>query len=272
MTTRNELLYFKDLQRHTTLDEKEEQQLVIRVKNSDTEAVKELITANLRFVVSVARRYIGRGLSLMELVNEGNLGLFRAAKRFEPSRDVKFISYAVWWIRQSIQQALFDQVFTIKIPPNKISLVSKFKKALEKNKRDFNKTIEMPEFRQYKIEIVEILNKLSTVSLDSPIGVNEENSGVHTLLDMIGKGPDQDMETERRELSEIVDKILKQMTDREEKILRMYYGLDHSHEYTLDEIGKELNLTRERVRQIKTKALRKLMRSHRYKNQLYPFA
>lgn len=272
MNIENERLYFRDIQRFHPLPEEGEQKLVARIQQNDREALKELIAANLRFVVSVARRYLGRGLSLMELVNEGNLGLFRAAKRFELGREVKFISYAVWWIRQAIQQALFDQVCMIKIPPNKMSMLIKFKRAMAANNGSFHRTADMPEFRDHKQDIADVLDRVSTISLDTPISNNGESDSMDTLLDLIGREGEQEHEADRRELGSAIDKVLNQMTKREETILRMYYGINYAREFTLDEIGKELSLTRERVRQIKTKALRRLMRSQRLKEQLFPFA
>lgn len=272
MPSESERLYFRDIQIFAPLSEEEEQNLVASIQKNDREALNELITANLRFVVSVARRYLGRGLSLMDLVNEGNLGLYRAAKRFEVGKDVKFISYAVWWIRQSIQQALFDQVCTVKIPPSKLALITKFKRALDRNRGDFDGTLELPEFKDFREEIIDIINKVSTVSLDAPIGSGDESESVDTLLDMIGNEPDQEKESERRELAQAIDRILCKINKREESILRMYYGIGYSREFTLDEIGKEMGLTRERVRQIKTKALRRLMRARHLREGLAPFA
>lgn len=271
MTALPEKLYFKEVGKYMPLTDEQEAALVLRVQKREKVAIDDLIRANLRFVISVARRYTGRGLTLMELVNEGNVGLYRAAKKFNPEKKVRFISYAVWWIRQAIQQALFDQVCTIKIPTSKMAMVLRFKRALEECDGNFNKAMERKEFRDHESEIVEVLEKMATYSLDAPIRNDSEPGNVDTLLDMIGQGPDQDVETERKELSQVINHILGRLTDREEKIIRMYYGINYSHEYTLDEIGKELSLTRERVRQIKTKTLRKLMRSRNFKGQVAPY-
>ena len=144
MSDFNESLYFRDLNRFPTLKPEEEATLIAIIKNGETEEIREralqhLIRGNLRFVVSVARKYQGRGLSLLDLINEGNLGLFKAAKRFDSSKDVKFISYAVWWIRQSIQKALFEQVGPVRIPPNKLTMVNRFKRALVQNGGDYER-------------------------------------------------------------------------------------------------------------------------------------
>ncbi|NLD94667.1 MAG: RNA polymerase sigma factor RpoD/SigA [Fibrobacter sp.] len=272
MTTRTETLYFRDINRYKVLTDEEERDLVIRVQNDEEGAIDKLITANLRFVVSVARRYRGRGLSYLELINEGNIGLLKAAKRFDLNMNVKFISYAVWWIRQSIQKALFEQAGTVRIPPNKIALINKFKQALERNCGDYNLTIAEKDFEGHESEIVDIMEKLKGVSLDSPVsstGSDEDSS--KTLSDMLGEDPDQDGENERRELGNVLDSCLQNITSREERILRMYYGLNFSRQFTLEEIGKELKLTRERVRLIRDRSLRKLLQNPVSRAKLSPF-
>jgi RNA polymerase primary sigma factor len=272
MTTRTETLYFRDINRYKVLTDEEERDLVVRVQNDEDGAIDKLITANLRFVVSVARRYRGRGLSYLELINEGNIGLLKAAKRFDLNMNVKFISYAVWWIRQSIQKALFEQAGTVRIPPNKIALINKFKQALERNRGDYNLTIAEKEFEGHESEIVDIMEKLKGVSLDSPVSStgNDEDSS-KTLADMLGEDPDQDGENERRELGNVLDSCLQNITSREERILRMYYGLNFSRQFTLEEIGKELKLTRERVRLIRDRSLRKLLQNPVSRAKLSPF-
>lgn len=272
MPSKSELLYFRDINRYRVLTEEEERELVRRVQNNEEGAINELITANLRFVVSVARRYRGRGLSYLELINEGNVGLLKAAKRFDLNMNVKFISYAVWWIRQSIQKALFEQASTVRIPPNKIALLNKFKQALDKNQGNFEKTIKMEPFCHQEAEIVEIMEKMRGISLDAPINNNnlDDNSST-TLQDILGEGPEQDGESERKELAAVLDKVLQNITSREERILRMYYGLNFSRQFTLEEIGKELKLTRERVRLIRDRSLRKLFQNPNSRSQLAPF-
>lgn len=273
MSTNAEALYFRDINRYRVLNEQQERALVIRVKNEEEGAINELISANLRFVVSVARRYRGRGLSYLELINEGNMGLHKAAKRFDMEMNVKFISYAVWWIRQSIQKAIFEQSSTVRIPPNKIALINKFKRALDSNLGNFEKTITMEDFSSHETEIVEILEKLRGLSLDAPIGSgnNQNENSTKTLQDLLGNNPDQDGDSERRELSGILDGVLQNITSREERILRMYYGLNFSRQFTLEEIGKELKLTRERVRLIRDRSLRKLFQNPASRAKLSPF-
>ncbi|MBF0431441.1 MAG: RNA polymerase sigma factor RpoD/SigA [Fibrobacteria bacterium] len=269
MVDTSEKLYFRDLERYNLLAPAEEKALIQRIKHGDQKALQDLIVGNLRFVVSIAKRYQGRGLNLLELINEGSMGLHKAAKRFDDKKGVKFISYAVWWIRQTIQKALFEQVGAIRIPPNKLALMNRFKKALLKNNGNMDETLEMEEFKVSRLDIIEVMNKVMDISLDAPI--KDMSKSATSLLDMIGGEGDQVRESERNELRMVVDNVLNSMSDSEQKVLRMYYGINYSHEFTLDEIGKELKLTRERVRQIKNKALNKLLRSKESKEKLTPF-
>jgi RNA polymerase primary sigma factor len=263
-TTTTEALYFRDINRFKVLTDDEERELILAVQQNEPEAVTKLINSNLRFVVSVARRYRGRGLSFLELINEGNMGLLKATKRFNIEAKVKFISYAVWWIRQSIQKALFEQAGTVRIPPNKIALLAKFKKALDKNSGDYMQTIAMADFKDYEQEILDVMDKMRGISLDAPVNVSGQamdGDATKTLQDIIGEEANQDVESERKELGKVIDSVLQNITSREERILRMYYGLNFSKQFTLEEIGKELTLTRERVRLIRDRSLRKLFRN-----------
>ena len=274
MRLNSETLYFRDITRFRVLTDEEERKLVVRVQRNEHGASNELITANLRFVVSVARRYRGRGLSYMDLINEGNLGLIKAAKRFNLAMKVKFISYAVWWIRQSIQKALFEQTGTVRIPLNKVALFRNFKQALAKNLGDYYETIMTGDFKDHESDIVEIMDKMKSISLETPItSMSQSSSGdsVKTLQDVLGEEPNQDDDTERRELGAVLDSVLGNVPSREERIIRMYFGLNFSRQFTLEEIGKELNLTRERVRLIRDKTLRKLMRNPLSRARLTPF-
>lgn len=272
MHSRAETLYFRDISRYRVLTDEEERELVVHVKNGMPGACDKLITSNLRFVVSVARRYRGRGLSYLELINEGNIGLLKAAKRFDMNKKVKFISYGVWWIRQSIQKAVFEQAGIIRIPLNKIALVNKFRRALDRNNGDYNKTVMMPDFKSREHDIVDVMDKLRSVSIDAPIGSDrggEDNT--KTLHDVLGVNPDQDDLSERRELATVLENVMQNITSREEQILRMYYGLNFSRQFTLEEIGRELTLTRERVRLIRDRSLRKLFKNQEARAKLYPF-
>ncbi len=271
MSTRSEALYFRDINRYRVLTDSEERELVTAVQHNRPGAADKLITSNLRFVVSVARRYRGRGLSYLELINEGNLGLLKAAKRFDINMNVKFISYAVWWIRQSIQKALFEQTGTVRIPPNKIALINKFKHALERNSGDYHKTIMEDEFRERERDIVEVMEKLRSISLETPIGDGFDDDSVRTIMDVLGEDPNQESDNERSELKDIIDSAMQNVTSREERILRMYYGLNFSRQYTLEEIGKELKLTRERVRLIRNRSLRKLFKNPVSRAKLHLF-
>ncbi len=277
MSDFNESLYFRDLNRYPTLKPDEEAALIAIIKNGKTEEIRQsalqhLIRGNLRFVVSVARKYQGRGLSLLDLINEGNLGLFKAAKRFDSTKDVKFISYAVWWIRQSIQKALFEQVGAVRIPPNKLTLVNRFKRALVQNGGDYERTMAMPEFAGSEQDIVEVMEKIVDISLDAPIS-DDGSSGdsVSSLMDVLGTDGNQEDEMEKNERKALIDDILKSLPRREEEILRMFYGLDTVEDTTLKDIGEDLKLSRERVRQIKNKTLRKLQRNKEKRDRLSDF-
>jgi len=278
MSDINEALYFRDLNRYPTLSPQEETALLSIIKNGETEVIRKsalqrLIRGNLRFVVSVARKYQGRGLALLDLINEGNLGLFKAAKRFDMDKDVKFISYAVWWIRQSIQKALFEQVGVVRIPPNKLALVNRFKRALMLNGGDYDKTISMEEFAPFEKDIVEVMEKIVDISLDAPIGDDAGSSGdsVSTLMDVLGSEGNQDDDMEKEERKKLIQETLASLPRREEEILRMFYGLDTVEDTTLKDIGEDLRLSRERVRQIKNKTLRRLQKSKEHKEKLADF-
>ncbi len=278
MSDINEALYFRDLNRYPTLSPQEETALLSIIKNGETEVIRKsalqrLIRGNLRFVVSVARKYQGRGLALLDLINEGNLGLFKAAKRFDMDKDVKFISYAVWWIRQSIQKALFEQVGVVRIPPNKLALVNRFKRALMLNGGDYDKTISMDEFAPFEKDIVEVMEKIVDISLDAPIGDDAGSSGdsVSTLMDVLGSEGNQDDDMEKEERKKLIQETLASLPRREEEILRMFYGLDTVEDTTLKDIGEDLRLSRERVRQIKNKTLRRLQKSKEHKEKLADF-
>jgi len=272
MNLKAETLYFRDIKRYRMLDEQEERELIKRVQCGDAGAIEKLITVNLRFVVSIAQRYRGRGLSFLELINEGNIGLLKAAKRFDLENNVKFISYAVWWIRQSIQKALFEQSGTIRIPPNKIALLNRFRQVLDHHSNDYLSAIRTAEFKDREAEIVEVMERLHGVSMDAPItSARQEDDSVKTLQDVLGENPEQDNERLRKELNEALDSVLQHVSSREERILRMYYGLNFSKQFTLEEIGHELKLTRERVRIIRDRSLRKLMQNPVSREKLAPF-
>lgn len=267
MTVPVETLYFKDLSHYQTLSPEEEQALIQILrdenkKNIHYAALRKLICGNLRFVVSVARKYQGHGLTLLDLINEGNLGLFKAALRFDCTKNVRFISYAVWWIRQAIQKAIFERVGAMRIPPNKLTLVSRFKKALSNNLGDYEKTFDMPEFKDNEKDIIDIMEKMMEISLDSPTNDNPGSENVGTLLDILeGSSDNQDDYIKEAELHKIVDDVLSKLSKRESDILRVFYGIDLAEDKTLCDIGEDMRLSREKVRQIKNKALRRMQRN-----------
>ena len=280
MSEFNESLYFRDLNRYPTLSQQEEEALLTIIRTGETEeirnsALQRLIRGNLRFVVSGARKYQGRGLALLDLINEGNIGLYKAAKRFDMNKDVKFISYAVWWIRQSIQKALFEQVGSVRIPPNKLALVNRFKRALMLNGGDYAKTMAMEEFAPFEKDIIEVMEKIVDISLDAPIGDDAGSSSgadsVSTLMDVPGADGRQEEDMEREERRKMIDETLASLPRREEEILKMFYGLDTAEDSTLKDIGEDLCLSRERVRQIKNKTLRRLQKSKEHKEKLSDF-
>ena len=222
--------------------------------------------------MSVARKYQGRGLGLLDLINEGNLGLFKAALRFDCAKEVRFISYAVWWIRQAIQKALFERIGTMRIPPNKLTLVSRFKKALSNNLGDYDKTFSMAEFKDHEKDIIDIMEKMMEISLDTPTNDDPSSDSVGTLLDILeGTADNQDDCTRESELHNMVSAVLSKLPQRESDILRMFYGIDSSEDSTLRDIGDDMRLSREKVRQIKNKTLRRMQRNKELQENLKDF-
>ena len=277
MSSPVEALYFKDLNHFQTLSTQEEQALIQILrdenkKNIHNAALQKLICGNLRFVVSVARKYQGRGLSLLDLINEGNLGLFKAALRFDCAKEVRFISYAVWWIRQAIQKAIFERIGTMRIPPNKLTLVSRFKRALSNNLGDYEKTFSMPEFQDNEKDIIDIMEKMMEISLDTPANEDPTSDNVGTLLDVLeGTTENQDEFVRDAELHDMVGDVLSKLPKRENEILRMFYGIDSGEDNTLRNIGEDMRLSREKVRSIKNKALRRMQRNKELHDNLKDF-
>ena len=236
-------------------------ELAIAVKQGSRRALKELTEANLRFVVSVAKDYQGQGLPLTDLINEGNLGLIKAAERFDETRGFKFISYAVWWIRQSILQALAEHSRIVRLPLNRVGTISKINKAAERLEQEFERSPRPDELaRQLEMKPGEV-NDAQRISrrhhsLDTPFSDDDKNC----LLDIIedGKTESPDKELLMDSLQEEVSSALDTLKDREREVIRMYFGIEREYALTLNEIGEEFGLTRERVRQIKEKAIRRL--------------
>ena len=252
--------YLQEIGREELISVSEEVELAQRIKKGDHAALEKLTKANLRFVVSVAKQYQIQGLSLPDLINEGNLGLIRAAQKFDETRGFKFISYAVWWIRQSILQALAEQSRIVRLPLNQVGSLNKITKELSKfeqeNERrpsseELAERLDMPEDK-----VTETLKVSGRhISVDAPFVDGEDNS----LLDVIPNddSPMADSNLNQESLSKEVDRALKQLYDREREILKMFFGIG-CQEMTLEEIGQKFDLTRERVRQIKEKAIRRL--------------
>ncbi|HLP42108.1 MAG TPA: RNA polymerase sigma factor RpoD/SigA [Fibrobacteria bacterium] len=266
-------LYLREISRTRNLSLDEEASLAIRIRQGDRRALNKLITANLKFVVSVCRNYQNQGLPLTDLINEGNLGLIRAAKRFDETKHFKFISYAVWWIRQAILQALAEQSRIINIPLNRVSAIHRIGKAGVRLEQQLGRSVSPLELSGHldlqEAEISECV-QLSTnpVSLEAPLQAEEEGRLGDVLKDENGEEPD--LPVLRDSLRDEVRKVLGTLAQREEEVVRLYFGIGVDTGYTLEEIGVRFNLTRERVRQIKEKALKRLKHSSRSR-RLVPF-
>ena len=261
--------YLQDISKVELLTTEQEIQLAVRIKNGDQQAMEILTKANLRFVVSVAKQYQNQGLSLGDLINEGNVGLIKAAKRFDETRGFKFISYAVWWIRQSILQALAEQSRIVRLPLNRIGALNKIGKAYSNLKQEFEREPSPEELAtELEMGIDEISDtmKLSgkQVSMDAPFTFGEENSLLDIIEDVQQPSPDNQLINDSLKV-EIRD-ALASLPEREAEVLRLYFGLDVDYAMTLEEIGEKFNLTRERVRQIKEKAIRRLRHASKSKN------
>ncbi len=257
-------VYLHEIGKLDLLSIDEEVELARRIREGDQEALDRLVKANLRFVVSVAKQYQNQGLSLPDLINEGNLGLMRAAMRFDETRGFKFISYAVWWIRQSILQALAEQSRIVRLPLNKVGLQNKVVKASVKLEQELEREPTPEEVAQYldlPVDDVKAYLKASGkhVSMDAPVNSEEEATLLDLLAGETDEIPDKFLITDS--LRTEINRILNTLSNREAEIIRMSFGLNGYHPHTLDEIAEKFDLTRERVRQIKEKALRRLKHS-----------
>lgn len=262
--------YLQEIGREELLTPEEEVELAVKIRQGDQEALDKMTKANLRFVVSVAKQYQNKGLSLPDLINEGNLGLIKAAERFDETRGFKFISYAVWWIRQSILHALAEQSRIIRLPLNKVGTLNKINQALVALEQEFEREPTAEEIAEVvemtKQEVEQALQSSGRhMSVDAPFQQGESSS----LLDVIENNQidrtDQRLDYQES-LKKEVERSLSSLTDREKKILCMYFGISNDHSQSLEDIGFEVGLTRERVRQIKDKALQKLKENHRSKH------
>ena len=260
------VLYLKEIGKSRTLTVEEEAALAVRIKKGDRKALESLVKANLRFVVSVARNYQNQGLPLSDLINEGNVGLIRAARRFDEKKNFKFISYAVWWIRQAILQALAEQSRIIKLPLNRVGTIHKIGKIQSRLEQQLARTPNSEEIAAaLSIDETEVHETVkignSHLSLDAPVQGGEDSRLMDLLADTEQERPDAGLL--EVSLQEEIYKTLDMLTEREQAVIRLYFGIGEETSHTLEEIGQRFNLTRERARQIKEKALRRLKHASR---------
>jgi RNA polymerase primary sigma factor len=258
--------YLRDISVYPLISREEEVSLAQRIRTNDQEALDKLVRSNLRFVVSVAKKYQNQGVSLSDLINEGNLGLIRAAHKFDETKGIKFISYAVWWIRQSILQALAEQSRIVRVPLNRAGALHRIGKRASTLLQELGRQpthMEIAEGLDITEEEVAKTMLISQVhlSLDAPMTPGEDNRLLDYLPDNTNRTPDE--QTFEKALSEAIEESLAGLKERESKILRLYFGLDGEDPMTLEDIGTLLGITRERVRQIKEKALLKLRHNSR---------
>ena len=260
--------YLQEIGREELITAEMEVELAQKIKQGDQVALEKLTKANLRFVVSVAKQYQNQGLTLPDLINEGNLGLIKAAQRFDETRGFKFISYAVWWIRQSILQALAEQSRIVRLPLNQVGSLNKINKAFSKLEQEFERPPSSDELATHldlTEDKVKDTMKISGrhVSVDAPFVDGEDNS----LLDVMvnNDSPKADLELMRESLQREIERSLATLSDREKDVVMLFFGIGKKHGLTLEEIGTKFDLTRERVRQIKEKAIRRLRHNSRSK-------
>lgn len=261
--------YLQEIGKVELLTPEQEIELAVRMKKGDQAAMELLTKANLRFVVSVAKQYQNQGLSLGDLINEGNLGLIKAVRRFDETRGFKFISYAVWWIRQSILQALAEQSRIVRLPLNRVGALNKIGKAYSNLKQEFEREPSAEEIAQVlEMEVDEIAAAMKIsgkhVSVDAPFSFGDENSLLDVIENVQQPSPDNELISES--LKTEIKNVLEILPEREAEVIRLYFGLDGEFSMTLEEIGEKFNLTRERVRQIKEKAIRKLRHNSKSNN------
>lgn len=259
--------YLQEISKVDLISAEEEVSLAKRIKNGDQIALEKLTKANLRFVVSVAKQYQHQGLPLDDLINEGNLGLIKAAKKFDETRGFKFISYAVWWIRQTILQALADQVRMVRLPLNRVAMLTKISKAnseFEQRNRRAPTASELAEALGISASEVtdSLLNSNRCISVNTPVSGRDDNSSlIDVIVNKSSQDPDQDLISSSLKVD--VSTILSSLTMREADVIKAYFGFNGSPSLTLEEIGDKFGLTRERVRQIKERALRRLRQTNR---------
>jgi RNA polymerase primary sigma factor len=261
--------YLQEIGKVELISPDEEVQLASRIKQGDQAALDKLTKANLRFVVSVAKQYQNQGLSLPDLINEGNLGLIKAAQRFDETRGFKFISYAVWWIRQSILQALAEQSRIVRLPLNKVGLTNRIQKAYSQLEQEFEREPSPEELAELlELDAEEISATLGIgarhISMDTPLAEGEDNTLIDVLENPNAERAEENIE-HKESLKQEIDRSLKTLTERQKEVICFFFGLGVDHPMSLEDIGARFNLTRERVRQIKDKAITKLKTNSRSK-------
>ncbi len=261
--------YLQEISKMQLISSDEEVELAKQIKQGDTKALDKLVNANLRFVISVAKQYQNQGLSLQDLINEGNLGLIKAAKRFDETRGFKFISYAVWWIRQSILQAIAEQSRIVRLPLNKIGSINRVHKTFSRLEQAFEREPSIHEIaEELEIRPADVSTSINSsgkhISMDAPLIQDEEGSLYEVLKSKDTPSPDEKLINES--LKKEIERTLSTLNNREAEIVKLFFGLNGYHQHSLEEIGEEFNLTRERVRQIKEKAVRRLRHTARNKN------
>ena len=260
--------YLNEISKVPMIDAQEEVELARRIREGDQAALEKLVNANLRFVVSVSKQYQNQGLTLGDLINEGNMGLIKAAKRFDETRGFKFISYAGWWIRQSILQALADQSRIVRLPLNKVGSLGRITQASARLEQELEREPTPQEIAEsLEISLSEVENALRSsgrhLSIDAPLAEGEDN----TLLGVLDQNdePNPDMPLLNESLQNEINRVISTLSDKERDVLKYYFGLDGNAAHTLEDISEKVGLTRERVRQIKEKALRRLRKSSKSK-------
>ncbi|MBO2524146.1 MAG: RNA polymerase sigma factor RpoD/SigA [Bacteroidales bacterium] len=262
--------FLADIGKEQMISADEEVELARRIKQGDQEALERLTKANLRFVVSVAKQYQNQGISLPDLINEGNIGLIKAAKRFDETRGFKFISYAVWWIRQAICQAIADQSRIVRLPLNQVGTINKIKKEIAHLEQKLQRAPTMEEISEAMDLPIDKVNEILRInnhpqSMDSPVSPDDDTKFSDTFIYNVEKDTDDKLINES--LNSEIDGILKKaLNEKEIEIVKLFFGIGVSHEYTLDEIGDAVGLSRERVRQIKERAIKRLKQESKNRN------
>ena len=265
--------YLSEIARQPLLTPDEEVELARRIREGDMKALERLTICNLRFVVSIAKKYQNQGISLPDLVNEGNMGLLKAAQRFDETRGFKFISYAVWWIRQSILTAIADQARVVRLPLNQVGTISKIKKEISRLEQQYQRFPTVDEIAEavdlpsYKVADLLRMNGF-TQSLDAPISTDDDTKMVDTYIPENASGTDDTLMKES--LSTDVDTMLADLPEKEKEVIRLFFGLNNTHEHTLDEISVQCQISRERVRQLKERAIKRL-RTERNHDRFKPY-